>query len=57
MWDNHEFSWQGWQSIQKAGKERPGQSIKVAANQAWCEYQPSRSEGRRTIARTFDPPR
>src|SRR5581483_10912890 len=34
MWDNHEFSWQGWQSIQKAVKERPGQSIKVAANQA-----------------------
>jgi alkaline phosphatase D len=42
MWDNHEFSWQGWQSIQKAGKERPGQSIKVAANQAWWEYLPSR---------------
>src|SRR5881397_3689706 len=37
-----EFSWQGWQSIQKAGKERPGQSIKVAANQAWWEYLPSR---------------
>src|ERR1044072_6179755 len=31
IWDNHEFSWQGWQSIQKAGKARPGQSIKVAA--------------------------
>ena len=43
MWDNHEFSWQGWQSIQQAGgKSRPGQSIKVAANQAWWEYQPSR---------------
>lgn len=43
MWDNHEFSWQGWQSIQKAGgPERPGQSIKVAANQAWWEYLPSR---------------
>ncbi len=25
MWDNHEFSWQGWQSIQKAGRNRtPG---------------------------------
>ena len=24
IWDNHEFSWQGWQSIQKAGKARPG---------------------------------
>jgi alkaline phosphatase D len=43
MWDNHEFSWQGWQSIQQAGgKSRPGQSIKVAANQAWWEYLPSR---------------
>src|SRR3954453_23226958 len=43
MWDNHEFSWQGWQSIQQAGgKSRPGQSIKVAANQAWGEYLPSR---------------
>ncbi len=43
MWDNHEFSWQGWQSIQQAGGEsRPGQSIKVAANQAWWEYLPTR---------------
>src|SRR2546423_15363166 len=43
MWDNHEFSWQGWQSIQQAGgPPRPGQSIKVGANQAWWEYLPSR---------------
>jgi alkaline phosphatase D len=43
MWDNHEFSWQGWQSVLKAGPiERPGQSVKVAANQAWFEYQPAR---------------
>jgi alkaline phosphatase D len=43
IWDNHEFSWQGFQSIQQAGGiSRPGQSIKVAANQAWWEYQPSR---------------
>src|SRR5689334_18307388 len=36
MWDNHEFSWQGWQSIVKPGDAgRPGQSVKVAANQAW----------------------
>ena len=41
MWDNHEFSWQGWQSIQQAGgPPRPGQSIKVAANQAWFEFSP-----------------
>jgi alkaline phosphatase D len=43
IWDNHEFSWQGWQSIQQAGgPPRPGQSIKIAANQAWWEYLPSR---------------
>src|SRR5215218_2769323 len=43
MWDNHEFSWQGRQSIVKAGPlERPGQSVKVAANQAWFEYIPAR---------------
>ena len=43
IWDNHEFSWQGWQSIQKAGgPERPGQRIKVAANQAWFECLPAR---------------
>src|SRR6476620_4677208 len=43
IWDNHEFSWQGWQSVQQAGgKSRPGPSIKVAANQAWWEYLPSR---------------
>jgi alkaline phosphatase D len=41
--DNHEFSWQGWQSFAKVGPEaRPGQSLKVAANQAWFEYMPAR---------------
>jgi alkaline phosphatase D len=57
MWDNHEFSWQGWQSMLKAGAfERPGQSIKVAANQAWFEYLPSRvSRGKRLLDR-FDAP-
>jgi alkaline phosphatase D len=57
MWDNHEFSWQGWQSIQKAVKERPGQSIKVAANQAWWEYLPSRCKKvSGPSLDTFDPP-
>jgi alkaline phosphatase D len=43
MWDNHEFSWQGRQSIQQAGgPPQPGQSVKVAANQAWFEYIPAR---------------
>jgi alkaline phosphatase D len=43
IWDNHEFSWQGWQSMVHAGAfKQPGQSVKVAANQAWFEYLPSR---------------
>lgn len=45
VWDNHEISWNGWQSIQEfAGTEGwvPGQRLKVAGNQAWFEYQPAR---------------
>jgi alkaline phosphatase D len=43
MWDNHEFSWLGWQGLQVFdGKTRPAQTRKVAANQAWFEYQPAR---------------
>lgn len=43
MWDNHEFSWQGRQSIlQQGGPPQPGQTVKVAANQAWFEYIPAR---------------
>lgn len=45
IWDNHEFSWLGWQSIQEfPGGEGwvPAQTLKVAANQAWFEYQPAR---------------
>jgi alkaline phosphatase D len=43
MWDNHEFSWQGWQSFQKFGpKTFPAQTRKVAAMQAFFEFQPAR---------------
>ncbi|MBL0029083.1 MAG: alkaline phosphatase D family protein [Rhodanobacteraceae bacterium] len=45
MWDNHEFSWLAWQSIQVFPGEAapiPAQSLKVAANQAWFEFQPMR---------------
>ncbi|MBV8893706.1 MAG: alkaline phosphatase D family protein, partial [Acidobacteria bacterium] len=43
MWDNHEFSWLGWQSLQTfEGTTRPAQTRKVAANQAFFEYQPAR---------------
>jgi len=43
MWDNHEYSWLGYQSLLKFnGETRPAQTRKVAANQAWFEYQPAR---------------
>jgi alkaline phosphatase D len=43
MWDNHEFSWLGWQSLEKFGpKSFPAQTRKVAANQAFFEFQPAR---------------
>jgi alkaline phosphatase D len=57
IWDNHEFSWQGWQSVLKAGAfEQPGQTVKVAANQAWFEYIPARIADRRKSLEQFDPP-
>jgi alkaline phosphatase D len=43
IWDNHEFSWQGYQSILKNPKfEQPAQTIKVAASQVWFENIPAR---------------
>jgi alkaline phosphatase D len=59
MWDNHEFTWQGWQSLAKLdGPSRPAQTLKVAANQAWFEYQPARvrQPGGASLER-FAPPR
>ncbi|HET7433811.1 MAG TPA: alkaline phosphatase D family protein [Thermoanaerobaculia bacterium] len=57
IWDNHEFSWQGWQSIVKAGRfEQPGQAIKVAANQAWFEYIPARVAHRGESLERFEAP-
>lgn len=45
IWDNHEFSSQGWQGFQYFGeKDVPRQSRKVAANQAWFEFIPARVE-------------
>src|SRR6185503_17467858 len=58
MWDNHEFSWMRWQSVQVLRDVvRPGQTKKVAANQAWVEYQPARVRkvGGESLER-FDPP-
>lgn len=44
VWDNHEFSWSGYQSQQQffGNPPRPAQAVKVAASQAWYEYQPAR---------------
>ncbi|NUT00480.1 MAG: phosphodiesterase [Sphingomonas sp.] len=57
MWDNHEFSWQGRQSIvQAGGKPQPGQTVKVAANQAWFEFIPARVKAPSGTLETFGPP-
>lgn len=43
IWDNHEFSWQGWQSFVKAGRWQEARpSVKLAAMQAWFEFIPAR---------------
>ena len=59
MWDNHEFSWQGWQSLQVFdGTTRPAQTRKVAAMQAWFEYQPARiRKASGPSLERFDPPK
>lgn len=56
--DNHEFSWQGWQSFIKYGDQaEPAQALRVAANQAWWEYIPSRvAKSSGPGLDTFDPP-
>jgi len=57
IWDNHEFSWQGWQSIVQAGPfVQPGQSVKIAANQAWFEYLPARVTPPSGSLEHFGPP-
>jgi alkaline phosphatase D len=44
IWDNGEYSDAGWQGLQRfGGRNRPAQTRKVAANQAWFEYLPSRA--------------
>lgn len=59
MWDNHEFSWLGWQGLQLfKGVTRPAQTRKVAANQAFFEYQPARmSKPSGTSMDLFNPPK
>ena len=56
--DNHEFSWAGWQSfVMYDGKAEPAQALRVAANQAWWEYIPSRvAKASGPDMDRFDPP-
>ena len=55
--DNHEFSWQGWQSFVKyGGKTEPAQALRVAANQAFWEFIPSRVRKAGANPETFDAP-
>ena len=58
IWDNHEFSWVGRQSMVQAGGQppRPGQTVKVAANQAWFEYIPARVKSPSGSLAEFGPP-
>ena len=57
MWDNHEFSWQGWQSLQNFGKgDIPAQVRKVAAMQVWFEIHPARVSKKNPSLEKFDPP-
>lgn len=57
MWDNHEFSWKGWQSLQEFdGRTTPRQQRKVAANQAWFEYLPARIQKPKPGYAHFDGP-
>src|SRR4029079_12753390 len=59
IWDNHEYSWNGYQSVQVFGDDvRSAQTRKVAANQAWWEYQPARViKPSGASLETFDPPK
>jgi alkaline phosphatase D len=58
IWDNHEFSWLGRQSMVQVGGQapRPGQTVKVAANQAWFEYIPARVRAPSGTMAEFGPP-
>jgi alkaline phosphatase D len=57
IWDNHEFSWQGWQTLINYGKgEYPAQTRKVIAMQAWFEIHPARVTKKNPSLEKFDPP-
>ena len=50
IWDNHEFSWQGRQSIVQAGGDpQPGQTVKVAANRHGSNTSRAREGAERSL--------
>ncbi|MEQ7874313.1 alkaline phosphatase D family protein [Sphingomonas sp. ASV193] len=58
IWDNGEFSNDGWQGLQRFGPTTtPAQTRKVAANQAWFEYIPSHARTRDGSLTAFAPPK
>ena len=58
MWDNHEFSWKGWQSLQEFWRCASGADEEGCGNQAWFEYQPARiSKPSGTSLEQFKPPK
>lgn len=57
VWDNHEFSWHGFQGFAKVDTAHAAQTRKVFANQSWFEFQPARisKPGGAELER-FEPP-
>ncbi|MGN6620591.1 MAG: alkaline phosphatase D family protein [Sphingomonas sp.] len=57
IWDNGEYSNDGWQGLQRFGTRTiSAQTRKVAANQAWFEFIPARLDRPGRSLESFDPP-
>ena len=57
IWDNHEFSWQGWQSILKAGRSTAARPDRQGRRQpGLVRISPGARDGAERIAREFGPP-
>ena len=57
IWDNGEYSNDGWQGLQRFGAQTiSAQTRKVAANQAWFEFIPSRARTRDGALDRFNAP-
>jgi alkaline phosphatase D len=42
VWDNHEFSWRGWQASSRRRSRTSRADAQGRRNQAWFEFQPAR---------------